>query len=142
MKRHETPYLGFYSDSNQGAELFGFTSKAGINLNVPTGAGSHASPILFYDRQISELKEDIREIKNMLHTLIQSQEMTVADDDCITIRDISHDQAKEEITQYFASHHGENFTPLDIADALYLDADMAFDICEELSREGVIGDAG
>lgn len=56
----------------------------------------------------------------------------------LEIRDIPRDQAKEEVRAFFESHHGETIYPSDVMEALSLDYDLVYEICEELEKEGNI----
>lgn len=56
----------------------------------------------------------------------------------LQLREIPRDQAKEEIRKFFQDHHGESIYPSDILQALHLDYDLIYEICEELEKEGKI----
>ncbi len=63
------------------------------------------------------------------------------DNDIIELRDITHDQAKKEIADYFSAHHGENINSFQISVDLRIDEDVVDEICEELLEEGRIAEA-
>ncbi|MDI9570533.1 MAG: hypothetical protein QM278_07395 [Pseudomonadota bacterium] len=81
----------------------------------------------------------MRDIKKMIANL--SHTRTDCEEDIIELRDIPHDVAKKEITEYFSAHHGENINSFQIAVDLHIDEDMADEICEELLKEGRIAEA-
>lgn len=56
----------------------------------------------------------------------------------LEIREIPREQAKEEVRIYFKQHHGEAIYPSDIMEALSLDYDLVYEICEELEKEGMV----
>jgi cell division protein FtsB len=56
----------------------------------------------------------------------------------LKIREIPKDQAKEEIRAFFKKHDGEAIYPSDVMEALYLDYDLVYEICEELEKEGMV----
>jgi len=56
----------------------------------------------------------------------------------LEIREIPREQAKEEIRVFFKEHHGEVFYPSDIMEALSIDYDLVYEICEELEKEGMV----
>lgn len=57
----------------------------------------------------------------------------------IEFRDISREEAKREIRQFFKDRHGENLSAGEIMDELNIEYSLVLDICEELEREGEIG---
>ncbi|MFZ0052957.1 MAG: hypothetical protein WAK96_14365 [Desulfobaccales bacterium] len=56
----------------------------------------------------------------------------------LEIREIPREQAKEEIRAFFKTHHGKNIYPSDVMEALSLDYDLVYEICEELEKEGMV----
>ncbi len=56
----------------------------------------------------------------------------------IELRDISRNQAKSEITQFFKNHHGDVIYPSDIAEALNLSYILVGEIIEQLEDAGQI----
>lgn len=80
--------------------------------------------------EIDTLRDEISVLKNSIPQLDQG---------ILEIRDISYDQAKSEIRQFFLDHHGEEFTAADIEELLGVEFEMALAICEELENEGKIG---
>lgn len=59
-------------------------------------------------------------------------------EEMLQLREIPREQAKEEIRKFFQDHHGEAIYPSDILEALHLDYDLVYEICEELEKEGKI----
>ncbi len=56
----------------------------------------------------------------------------------IVLKDISYEQAKKEIIEYFSKHHGENIDAADIQEALNIDISLAIEILDGLENEGKI----
>ena len=56
----------------------------------------------------------------------------------IRIRDISYEQSKKEIIQYFDKHDGDKITEADLEDTLNIDFWVCYRVCEELRIEGEI----
>jgi len=56
----------------------------------------------------------------------------------LEIREIPREQAKEEVRAFFKAHHGEAIYPSDVMEALCLDYDLVYEICEELEKEGMV----
>jgi len=90
----------------------------------------------FYKKEIKNLKQKLKKVEKVVGRL--TKKMENIENDYIEIRDISYDQAKEEIAKYFKEHDGENIDPGDIEENLGIEFDMAFTICEELEAEGKI----
>jgi len=59
-------------------------------------------------------------------------------EEVLEIREIPRKQAKDEIRAFFKSHDGETIYPSDIMEALALDYDLVYEICEELEEEGKV----
>lgn len=60
----------------------------------------------------------------------------VQPDEIIEIREISREQAREEIVECFQS--GEPLDHADLADALALEISLVIEVCDELIEEGVV----
>lgn len=57
---------------------------------------------------------------------------------CIDPVDITFEEAKKGIAQYFTDHHGENIDYGDLMDALNIHLSLIVDVCAELESEGKI----
>lgn len=57
---------------------------------------------------------------------------------CIAPEDITFEEAKEKVCQYFLDHHGKNIDYGDLMDALNIHLPLIVDICAELESEGKI----
>ena len=57
---------------------------------------------------------------------------------CIAPEDITFEEAKEKVGQYFFDHHGENIDYGDLMDALNIHLPLIVDVCAELESEGKI----
>lgn len=138
MKTAERTYWGVYSDSNSNSDFSGARGAPKPDYDISPGRGSHASPIILYDRQIAELKEEIKEIKNMLTTLIQERE-TLPAVHCITVRELTVGQAKTEIAKYFRDNDGIEIGYDDLIEGLGIEPRIVITACAELEKEGKIG---
>ncbi|MBM4275932.1 MAG: hypothetical protein FJ134_15955 [Deltaproteobacteria bacterium] len=56
----------------------------------------------------------------------------------LEIREIPREQAKKEVRAFFEAHHGKAIYPSDVMEALALDYDLVYEICEELEKEGAV----
>jgi hypothetical protein len=61
-----------------------------------------------------------------------------SDCDCVEIREIPYEQAKDEIARFFKDHDGESYYPSDLMEILGIDIDTAIHACDELESEGKI----
>jgi len=95
---------------------------------------------IWHDPRVDELTEDVRELKETVYQLAEKivylEERTEEEE--LLIREISYEQAKEEIAQYFVDHDGENIDPADIQGALGIDIMLAIAVCKDLEQEGKI----
>ena len=83
------------------------------------------------------LRERIRAIEERLANI----EATIPKERMIILREVSKEEAKEEIRNLFST--GRTLYYSDIAKKLSLDLEMVVDICNELQKSGEIGiDAG
>jgi hypothetical protein len=73
-----------------------------------------------------------------LRAKVIAMQATNSAERCLEIREIQREQAKEEVQTYFKEHHGETIYPSDIMEALSLDYELVYEICEELEREGMV----
>ncbi|MFH1758381.1 MAG: hypothetical protein ABH969_10075 [Pseudomonadota bacterium] len=139
MERFESNYLGFYSDSNKfPCLLWGLAEstqndyrKKGGQWSTPEMA---VAPVLIYDRKIAQLEKEIRELREMLTSAIQSQEAPV-----IELRDIPTEQAKEEIAKYFRENDGRIIDEGELIDELGIEPLTVVQACRILMEERKIG---
>lgn len=82
------------------------------------------------------LENRLSEIEKKMEALLKIAEIVEPTE--INIRDISYDQAKKEITEYFKAHHGETVDAADLEEYLGIDIEIAIQVCEELEKEGQI----
>ena len=95
--------------------------------------------------EVSRLRAEVSRLKKLAAT----QEMQIAElqqeldttratqpDEFIEIREISKEQAREEIIESFKS--GEPLDHADLADALALEISLVVEVCSELMEEGVV----
>lgn len=87
-------------------------------------------------KRINNLEKEVVELRGIVSTL---QKISAQDTGpVVELRDISYEDAKAEITQYFSDHHGQDLDADDIQDALRIDIDTVIQVCEELEQEGQI----
>lgn len=128
-----------YADSNRIA-AWGLVESSGLNIffigkGEPFGKAI-TSPVLTYDRRLSEIQKNLHELEHKVAILahqINEQEPLI-----IELREITHAQAKQEIDEYFKSHHGESIHSYHITEALQIEVELVEEILEELEKEGRI----
>ena len=74
----------------------------------------------------------------VLRAKVVAMQVTNSAKELLEIREIPRKQAKEEVRAFFKAHHGEAIYPSDVMEALSLDYDLVYEICEELEKEGNI----
>lgn len=73
-----------------------------------------------------------------LKAKVVAMQATDSAETVLDVRDIPREQAKEEVRAFFKDHHGKAIYPSDVMEALSLDYDLVYEICEELEREGAV----
>ncbi len=61
-------------------------------------------------------------------------------DVCVEPEDMTFEEAKNKIRQYFLDHHGEDIDYGDLIDALNIHLPLIVDVCDELESEGKIAE--
>ena len=89
-------------------------------------------------KEVSALKELVRNLTARVAELEQEAKAAkeIQTDDIIVLREISKEQARQEIIQSFES--GNPLDQADLADALSLEFSLVVEICNELIEEGVV----
>ena len=82
-------------------------------------------------KEVESLKQEIAEMKGMFEGLGTAEPV-------FELRQVSHEDAKREIKQYFQAHHGKSIDAADLQEALGIDIQMVIQICQDLEREGQI----
>jgi hypothetical protein len=82
---------------------------------------------------LKEIKEQLQVIATEIKTLKPFQR-----EELIVFRDITRDDAKQEIKKYFKAHHGEPIGYSDLVRDLNLDLKVIVELCSELENEGII----
>ena len=90
---------------------------------------------IIYDHTIEDLEKRLKKMENQLAEL---NSIDYEEPDQIVLKDVSYEQAKKEIDEYFSKHHGEIFNAADIQEALNIDISLAIEIIGDLEREGKI----
>lgn len=140
MERVDVYYPGVYSDSNEFPCMLWDVAEATLN-DFKTGwkwstPKMAAAPVLIYDRRIAQLEKEIKELKEMLASMNQSNGAKAP---IIDLRDISVGQAKEEIAQYFRENDGREIDIDEIIEGLAIDPHTVVRVCNILEAEGKIG---
>jgi hypothetical protein len=84
--------------------------------------------------ELANLKADIEDLKAKVAAL----QATNSPEKVLEVREIPREQAKEEIRAFFRDHHGKAIYPSDVMEALSLDYDLVYGICEELEKDGAV----
>ena len=89
-------------------------------------------------KEVSALKELVGNLTARVVELEQEAEAnkTAQSADVIMIREISKEQAREEIIHAFES--GQPLDHADLADELSLEISLVFEVCNQLIEEGVV----
>lgn len=133
-----------FSSAQRGGEEPGsaFLTQFDIQTATQTTGTTQAQIVVAHDvsmeadvrslqKEVQFLKQEIAKMKAM----IEGQD---TGEPTFELRDVSYEDAKREIKQYFESHHGENIDAADVQEVLRIDIQMAIQICQELEREGQI----
>jgi regulator of replication initiation timing len=96
---------------------------------MPFGV-SEPSVVLYLMEENASLRREIEQIKQKLSEL----EERMPEEKVIVLREISREEAKEEIRQLFSS--GRTLYYSDIAEELRLDLELVVAICHELQESG------
>ena len=89
--------------------------------------------------QISSIRKDIAELKSSIQEILKRIEGFSEVEEMVSLKDISHEQAKEEIAHFFLKHDGEEIGYEDLQNALRIDIKTIWTVCNELEKEGKIG---
>lgn len=126
-----------------------------IGTTLALGDGGEATRVFFYPgasasgiyaktdlwEQCQQLKAENIKLKAeniSLRKMVVAMQATNSAEQILEIRDLSREQAKKEVRAFFKAHHGETIYPSDVMEALSLDYDLVYEICEELEQEGKI----
>jgi hypothetical protein len=82
-------------------------------------------------KEVESLKQETAEMKAMFEGLGTAEPV-------FELREVSYEDAKREIKQYFEAHHGESIDAGDLQEALGIDIQMVIQICQDLERDGQI----
>jgi DNA mismatch repair ATPase MutS len=90
------------------------------------------------EQKVASLEREIKEIKEML----QQSSSSFADDfsdEIIELKEISYDEAKEEIAEYFRKNDENEIGYEELIEELRIDPKLVVRACAELLAEGKIG---
>ena len=96
------------------------------------------------NRRLDMLTQRIDSLESKLDLILSKLdglESFKDEDDVVELRDIPKEQAKIEIKEFFAQHHGENLYASDIEEKLLIDFDLIMECMGELERDGEIREA-
>lgn len=111
-------------------------SKQELTDRFPTTPHTSPLPSWFIMKHLA-LQEELKQTKQRLLEL----ESRLSGEEVIVIREITREEAKQEIQQLFKS--GRTLYYSDIARELQLDLELVVEICNELKESGVVEvDAG
>ena len=88
---------------------------------------------------LTRLEEEIKEVKDLLVTVVTKLEALEEAGEMITLREIPLSQAKDEIALYFLENDGKEIGYDEIVSRLRIDPKTVIFACEELEKEGKIG---
>ena len=103
-----------------------------VVMTMPFG-GLEPADVLYLMEENASLRQEIEQIKQKLCEL----EERIPEERVIVLKEISKEEAKEEIRQLFLN--GRTLYYSDIAEELRLDLKLVVDICHELQKSGEIG---
>ena len=109
--------------------ILGVTQQ--VTMNIPLGALGFAD-FLYLVRENALLQQEIEQIIQRLSEL----EERIPEEKVIVLREISREQAKQEIQQLFSD--GRTLYYSDIAEELRLDLQLVVDVCRELEEGGEV----
>jgi len=102
-----------------------------VVMTMPFG-GLEPADVLYLMEENASLRQEIEQIKQKVSEL----EERIPEERVIVLKEISKEEAKEEIRQLFSS--GRTLYYSDIAEELRLDLKLVVDICDELQEDGEI----
>jgi len=135
------PARSSYSDANLPPSGSGRSGSSDIGFD-PLSRGLYSNtgtPIIIYDSQLSEINNNLKEIKELLVNLVNAISITSAGEDVIQIRKLSFSKAKDEIARYFRENDGKEIGYDELIEALRIDPNDVIRACAELEKEGKIG---
>jgi len=123
--------LGYRGDATTGT----------LQSSIPDGVVIYSKTNLY--AECLKLRAENAKLKvenDGLRAKVVAMQATNSAEEILEIREIPREQAKEEVRAFFKAHHGEAIYPSDVMEALSLDYDLVYEICEELEKEGNIKD--
>ena len=90
------------------------------------------------EQKVASLEKEINGIKEMLQQSLSSF-IDEFSNEIVELKDISYDQAKEEIAEYFYINDGNEIGYEELIEKLRIDPQLVVRACTELLSEGKIG---
>ena len=97
---------------------------------VPSSPAPIKPHSFLYDYLLKEIKELRKEVQRLSQLL--------EEDEFVEVREVTLEQAKDEIAAFFLEHDGKSIDYVDLVDALDLPLGQIVKACEELEQEGKI----
>lgn len=113
-------------------EVTQVTRAMQVTINMSSSTWGSAVNFLSLTAEDISFRKEVEQIKQKLAEL----EERMAKEKVIVLREISREQAKQEIQQLFSS--GRTLYYSDIAEELSLDLELVVDICQELQDSGEV----
>jgi len=113
-------------------EVTQVTQAMQVTINMSSSTWGSAVNFLSLTAENISLRKEVEQIKQKLAEL----EERMPKEKVIVLREISREQAKQEIQQLFSS--GRTLYYSDIAEELSLDLELVVDICQELQDSGEV----
>lgn len=112
--------------------------RAGATARGRRARGLRNSTVVLLQSEIERLGQVVQELTARVAELEREAEeaKAVQQGEVIELREISKEQAKQEIVQAFES--GQPLDQADLADALSLEISLVVEACNELIEEGVV----
>ena len=105
-------------------------------IRIVSGRTTESPALALAMREIFQLQEKVLALEDRISTLVVTGTL---DERIIVLRTISKEEARAEILQLFQS--GDVIDYGDIAEKLRIDLRTVVEICNDLEREGVIGES-
>jgi hypothetical protein len=103
------------------------------------GLGSGLATII-HDPEKEKLRKEITELRNKFEKHLQNHEKKSSlNTEYITVRNISLEQAKKEIAQYFLDNDGKDIGYDELIETLAIEPHIVIKACQALAVEGKIG---
>ena len=132
-------YGGTYADSNRiaswGLHKPSDSKYPPVEKKEMFGKAS-SSLLLIYDHHLSVIQKKLNNLEEKVSAL--TDQINEYKPLVIELKEISRAEAKQEIIEYFKTHHGESIYSYQITEALKIEMDLVEEILDELEKESQI----